>query len=234
MSMLCGQRSCFDKAQTAWPSDAQHITRTEGHRSWRVSVCVYTAERDDSTSPFLEPLTSRNLTRHFVWTGNWRLVSFLFVIFVLQVLWWLWWCWQFVVVSAAQCYVNVLTEQPSGQLLKQYQYKQTSNKKKSKTMAKEKRKCNAAAPFRLIHIYLAVPMPCPCYSPGMPCRWEFRLFLSYLIYTVRPCLIHTCHAAPVLRHDHAVLKATSEGHGTARHGHGMGMTWLVWISIGRS
>jgi hypothetical protein len=33
---------------------------------------------------------------------------------------------------------------------------------------------------------------------------------------VGPCLIHTCHAAPVQRHDH-VLKATSQGHGTARH-----------------
>jgi hypothetical protein len=36
-------------------------------------------------------------------------------------------------------------------------------------------------------------------------------------------LIHICHAAPVLCHDHAVLKATSQGHGTARHGRGMGM-----------
>jgi hypothetical protein len=29
------------------------------------------------------------------------------------------------------------------------------------------------------------------------------------------------HAAPVPCHDHAVLKATSQSHGTARHGHGM-------------
>jgi hypothetical protein len=60
-----------------------------------------------------------------------------------------------------------------------------------------------------------------CRSPAMACRWGFTLCLFHLIYTVRPCLIHTCHAAPVPCHDHAVLKATSEGHGTARHGHGM-------------
>jgi hypothetical protein len=29
--------------------------------------------------------------------------------------------------------------------------------------------------------------------------------LSHLIYTVRPCLIHTCHAAPMPCSDHAVL-----------------------------
>jgi hypothetical protein len=55
-------------------------------------------------------------------------------------------------------------------------------------------------------------MPRPCRAAkGLDC-------LSHLIYTVRPCLIHTCHAAPVPCHDHAVLKATSQGHGTARHG----------------
>jgi hypothetical protein len=35
--------------------------------------------------------------------------------------------------------------------------------------------------------------------------------LSHLIYTVRPCLIHTCHAMPMRRSDHAVLlKATAQ------------------------
>ena len=35
--------------------------------------------------------------------------------------------------------------------------------------------------------------------------------LSRLIYTVRPCLIHTCHAMPMLCSDHAVLlKATAQ------------------------
>jgi hypothetical protein len=57
-----------------------------------------------------------------------------------------------------------------------------------------------------------------CRSPTMPCHRGFRLCLFHLIYTVRPCLIHTCRAAPVPCHDHAVLKATSQGHGTARHG----------------
>jgi hypothetical protein len=34
------------------------------------------------------------------------------------------------------------------------------------------------------------------------------------------------HAGPVPCHDHAVLKATSQGHGRARHGHGKGMAWV--------
>ena len=35
--------------------------------------------------------------------------------------------------------------------------------------------------------------------------------LSHLIYTVRPCLIHACHAMPMPSSDHAVfLKATIE------------------------
>jgi len=57
----------------------------------------------------------------------------------------------------------------------------------------------------------AVPMPCPCRSPAMPCREGFRMCLSHLIYTVRPCLIHTCHAMPMPCSDHAVLlKATTQ------------------------
>jgi hypothetical protein len=67
----------------------------------------------------------------------------------------------------------------------------------------------------LIHTYHAIPMPHPCRATkGLDC-------LSLLIYTVRPSLIHTWHATPVPCHDHAVLKATSQGLGTARHGHGM-------------
>ena len=35
--------------------------------------------------------------------------------------------------------------------------------------------------------------------------------LSHLIYTVQPCLIHTCHSLPMLCSDHAVLhKATAQ------------------------
>jgi hypothetical protein len=61
-------------------------------------------------------------------------------------------------------------------------------------------------------------------------RW-FRLYLSYVIYTVRPCLIHTClsHAVPLPCHKYAVLKATSQAHGASRHGNGM----VCVNSIGR-
>ena len=62
--------------------------------------------------------------------------------------------------------------------------------------------------------------------------------LSHFIYTVRPCLIHTCHAMPMPCSDHAVLlKATAQngrlstavlccglernGMVGAWHGHGM-------------
>ena len=62
--------------------------------------------------------------------------------------------------------------------------------------------------------------------------------LSHLIYTVRPCLIHTCHAVPMPCSDHAVLlKATAqlsrlltaelccglEKNGMVRAWHGRGM-----------
>jgi hypothetical protein len=37
------------------------------------------------------------------------------------------------------------------------------------------------------------------------------MYLSHLIYTVRPCLIHSCHAAPMPCSNHAVLlKATAQ------------------------
>ena len=48
----------------------------------------------------------------------------------------------------------------------------------------------------------AVPLPCRA-AKGLEC-------VSHLIYTVRPCLIHTCHAMPMPRSDHAfLLKATA-------------------------
>jgi hypothetical protein len=51
----------------------------------------------------------------------------------------------------------------------------------------------------------------PCRSPAMPYRYGFRTCLSHFIYKVRPCLIHTCHAAPMPCCDHAVLlKATAQ------------------------
>jgi hypothetical protein len=37
------------------------------------------------------------------------------------------------------------------------------------------------------------------------------MYLSNLIYNLRPCLIHTCHAMPMPCSDHAViLKATAQ------------------------
>jgi len=59
-----------------------------------------------------------------------------------------------------------------------------------------------------------MPRPC-CVFKGLDC-------LSHLIYTVRQCLINTNHAAT------AVLKAISQGYGTAWHGHCRHM----WINVG--
>jgi hypothetical protein len=44
--------------------------------------------------------------------------------------------------------------------------------------------------LRLIHTYHFAP----CHSPAVPCCYRFRLCLSRLNNTVRPCLIHTNHA----------------------------------------
>jgi hypothetical protein len=56
----------------------------------------------------------------------------------------------------------------------------------------------------------------------MPFRQGFRLCLFHLIYTVWPCLIHTYHAVPPPCHEHAFLKATSQGNSRVmaweRHG----------------
>jgi hypothetical protein len=46
---------------------------------------------------------------------------------------------------------------------------------------------------------------CRSRAAPMPSRQGFRMCLSHLIYTVRPCLIHTCHAAPMPCYHHAVL-----------------------------
>jgi len=42
---------------------------------------------------------------------------------------------------------------------------------------------------------------CHAHAVPLPCRAGkgFRICLSHLIYTVRPCLIHTCHAMPFPR-----------------------------------
>jgi hypothetical protein len=83
--------------------------------------------------------------------------------------------------------------------------------------------------LRLIYICRAVPMQRPCRSHAVllpRCAAKGLDCLLHLIYKVRPRLIHTCHTAPVPCHDHAVLKATSQGHGRAQHGRGMSVAWL--------
>ena len=68
MSVLCRQRSCFDRAQTAWPSDAQRTAPTEGHTSWRVSVCVMQTWRYHVTN--LETAYVTKPEAAFVWSGK--------------------------------------------------------------------------------------------------------------------------------------------------------------------
>jgi hypothetical protein len=56
--------------------------------------------------------------------------------------------------------------------------------------------------------------------------------LSHLIYTVRPCLIHICHVAPMPCSDHAVLlKIKWERHILNPYRHGMGAACYVWIRL---
>jgi hypothetical protein len=57
-------------------------------------------------------------------------------------------------------------------------------------------------------------IPCHSHAFALPCRSAKALdCLSHLIYTVRPCLIHTYHAVPLPCHEYAFLKATFQGHG---------------------
>ena len=73
------------------------------------------------------------------------------------------------------------------------------------------------------------------------------MLLSQLIYTVRPCLIHTCHVAPMPCSDHAVLLKATAQHGRQQTamlscglekkgmvGDGMGAAWQVCIRNGRA
>jgi hypothetical protein len=69
-------------------------------------------------------------------------------------------------------------------------------------------KANSHIPCR----YHAAPMPFPC--PAVPLRvysvsFPFNLHSAAVFDSHMPC------------HDHAVLKATSQSHGTTRHGHDM-------------
>jgi hypothetical protein len=66
----------------------------------------------------------------------------------------------------------------------------------------------------------------PCRSPAMPFHEGFRLCLSHLVYTVRPCLIHTCNAVtlmPRMCRSESDLSRPRQvrGRGTALERHGM-------------
>jgi hypothetical protein len=70
-----------------------------------------------------------------------------------------------------------------------------------------------------------IPFPCRS-AKGLDCVLPFDLHSAVVFVSHMPC---RSHAVPLSSHDHAVLKATSQGHGTARHR----AAWYVWISIGR-
>ena len=61
----------------------------------------------------------------------------------------------------------------------------------------------------------SMPFPCRVHAVPLPCHAPkgFKMCLSHLIYTVRPCLIHTCHAMPLPCSDHAVLLKAATQHG---------------------
>jgi hypothetical protein len=63
----------------------------------------------------------------------------------------------------------------------------------------------------------SMPWPCRAHAIPLPCRAAKGLeCLSHLIYTVRPCLIHTCHAMPMPRPCHALTMPLSRPrHSTA-------------------
>jgi hypothetical protein len=57
---------------------------------------------------------------------------------------------------------------------------------------------------------------CRSHAVPMPFRWGFGLCLSHLIYTVRPCLIHTCHATNM-----PLWKRPLKANAGSRQGNGM-------------
>jgi hypothetical protein len=73
-------------------------------------------------------------------------------------------------------------------------------------------------------------MPRPCHFPAMPCRYGFRLCLSHLIYTVRPCLIHIhipsrANTAPMPRPCHSTTMPFWKLPLKAMAQRDMGTTW---------
>ena len=49
-------------------------------------------------------------------------------------------------------------------------------------------------PYRIVPFKADSHTACRAHAVPLPCRWGFRMRLSHLIYTVRPGLIHICHA----------------------------------------
>jgi hypothetical protein len=66
-----------------------------------------------------------------------------------------------------------------------------------------------------------MPFPCLAHAVPLPCRATKGLDCVFPIWFTQCGHVWFTRAVPVSFHDHAVLKATSQGHGTARHGHGM-------------
>jgi hypothetical protein len=73
-------------------------------------------------------------------------------------------------------------------------------------------------------------MPFPCHAA--PPRFLDCVFPIWFTQCGRVWFTHAM-AVSLPCHDHAVLKATSQDHGTARGESGMGTAWYTWISIGR-
>ena len=66
----------------------------------------------------------------------------------------------------------------------------------------------------LIQLKVDSHMACRAHAVPLPCRVANGLECVFPIwFTVRPCLIHTCHAAPMPRSDHAVLLKATAQHG---------------------
>jgi hypothetical protein len=64
-------------------------------------------------------------------------------------------------------------------------------------------------------------MPFPCHAVPLRVQIVFFPFDLHSAAVFDSHIPRRTHAAPVTYHDHVVLESTSQGHGTARHGHGM-------------
>jgi hypothetical protein len=74
-------------------------------------------------------------------------------------------------------------------------------------------------------------VPLPCRSLIMIVSFPLDLHSAVVFDSHMPC---RSHIVRLLCHDHAILKATSQGHGTARYENGMGTARYLWFtSIGR-